>query len=437
MIPRAIQKCPSSSRLDELEGIVREGLYDFIRVGLALREIRDNGLFTKKGYATFQDYCLTEWSFEANHARRQIAAAEVGERLSNEKGPMGALSLNERLIRPLTRIKNPDDQLRLWRRVTASPEGKSLTLTAKIVAEVVREFQIAQRSNPQPEPAKPLPDFKLRPGLPVIQVKPPPQATRGLWIPKPEELEYLRQNSTTTFNKQNTDSIEWARWSWNPVTGCLHGCFYCYARAIATSEKSAAVYPQKFEPTFIPERLGAPRNTKVPEIAKTEIGWKNVFVCSMADLWGKWVPREIIEAILREVYEYPQWNYLFLTKFPDRYLEFDFPPNTWLGTSVDTQVAVERAETSFAKLVHAGHKGVRWLSVEPMLEPVKFGKLRMFDWVVIGGMSCNEQCEAFYPPMRWVLDLMKQADKAGCKIYLKPNWYADKSRLREYPCGGE
>ena len=27
--------------------------------------------------------------------------------------------------------------------------------------------------------------------------------------------------------------IDWADATWNPVTGCLHGCEYCYARRIA------------------------------------------------------------------------------------------------------------------------------------------------------------------------------------------------------------
>ena len=27
--------------------------------------------------------------------------------------------------------------------------------------------------------------------------------------------------------------IDWADASWNPVTGCKHGCEYCYARGIA------------------------------------------------------------------------------------------------------------------------------------------------------------------------------------------------------------
>jgi len=28
------------------------------------------------------------------------------------------------------------------------------------------------------------------------------------------------------FNKTN-ENIDWAKWSWNPVTGCKLGCKYC------------------------------------------------------------------------------------------------------------------------------------------------------------------------------------------------------------------
>ena len=31
----------------------------------------------------------------------------------------------------------------------------------------------------------------------------------------------------------NKTKIDWADMTWNPVTGCLHGCEYCYARKIA------------------------------------------------------------------------------------------------------------------------------------------------------------------------------------------------------------
>ena len=31
----------------------------------------------------------------------------------------------------------------------------------------------------------------------------------------------------------NKTKIDWADSTWNPVTGCLHDCEYCYARGIA------------------------------------------------------------------------------------------------------------------------------------------------------------------------------------------------------------
>jgi hypothetical protein len=33
---------------------------------------------------------------------------------------------------------------------------------------------------------------------------------------------------------------------------------------------------------------------------------------------------------------------------------------------------------------------VKWLSCEPMLEPLKFSSLAMFDWVVIGASTFNQ-----------------------------------------------
>src|SRR5436190_14425549 len=88
-----------------------------------------------------------------------------------------------------------------------------------------------------------------------------------------------------TFNQTN-DKVSWAKWTWNPVTGCLHDCPYCYARDIAER-----FYPQGFAPTFHEDRLAAPRNTRLPKVE----GWeRRVFTCSMADLFGKVVPRDWI-----------------------------------------------------------------------------------------------------------------------------------------------
>lgn len=117
----------------------------------------------------------------------------------------------------------------------------------------------------------------------------------------------------------NKSAIDWCDFSWNPVTGCNFGCEYCYARRQATrfagnarlnmtneqlKTDTAGLYileqpfknyngavlpfPAGFAPTFHKYRLGDPAKKKKPA---------NIFVCSMADLFGNWIPEEWIEAV--------------------------------------------------------------------------------------------------------------------------------------------
>lgn len=245
-----------------------------------------------------------------------------------------------------------------------------------------------------------------------------------------ERREYLQPHNFPTdshFNKQDSVGIEWAQWSWNPVTGCRHDCPYCYARDIA--DHYTSIYPHGFEPAFRPYMLNAPANTRVPEDAATDTRFKNVFTCSMADLFGRWVPAEWIEAVLSTVRNNPQWNFLFLTKFPKRMAEFDIPRNAWMGTTVDLQSRVANAEAAFARL--NADAGIRWLSVEPMLEPLKFQRLELFNWVVIGGASRSSKTPEFQPPLPWIIDLYSEAKAAGCAVYMKANLLGN--RVLELP----
>src|SRR5262249_52669125 len=157
-------------------------------------------------------------------------------------------------------------------------------------------------------------------------------------------------------NRQEGDGIEWAQWSWNPVTGCKHDCPYCYARDFA--QRYRDIYPHGFEPAFRPYLLHAPRNTKVPEQAVPDTRFKNVFTCSMAVLFGRWVHAEWIKAVFAAMRENPQWNFLCLTKFPQRMAEFEIPANAWMGTTVDLQARVANAEAAFAKLREKRYCGV-------------------------------------------------------------------------------
>ena len=237
----------------------------------------------------------------------------------------------------------------------------------------------------------------------------------GIVDKKLVEVSYPEPKGKHQFNRTN-DAVDWASWTWNPVTGCLHGCKYCYAREIAY--RFAETYPIQFAPLFLHERLDAPINTK-PGTARAQDG--RVFVCSMADLFGEWVPQKWIDSVLDATLAAPEWEYLFLTKFPQRYRRINLPPKAWFGASVDIQKRVKITEKAMPELDVA----VRWISVEPMLEPLVFNDLSWCDLLVIGAQSETNQPDgfapAFAPPLEWVIDLIAQARAAGVPVYLKPN----------------
>lgn len=258
--------------------------------------------------------------------------------------------------------------------------------------------------------------------LVAAELEAPSRATTIVRTHDGREAAYPLPKGKVRFNLTN-DAVSWAAWTWNPVTGCLHNCRYCYAREGAeVNPKLRPFYPFGFEPTFYDYRLEAPANTKVPEEAKHDPRLGRVFVTSMGDLFGKWAKDEWIAKVFAAAHGSPEWEYLFLTKFPQRYVGLQLPPTAWIGTTVDEQYRVKIAEEAFRKI--SGVR-VKWLSLEPLLAPLKFTDLSMFDWVVIGAQSATRQRDGyvkeFAPPFDWVVGLVAQAREAGCRVYLKPN----------------
>jgi len=232
----------------------------------------------------------------------------------------------------------------------------------------------------------------------------------------PREPKEEKKKAKPTFNRTN-DNIKWAKWTWNPVTGCKHDCAYCYAREISMR------YTKTFEPCFHEDRLSQPENTK-PNMDIP--GGAAVFVCSMADLFGSWVPNDWIWPIMKKVEQNPQWTFLFLTKNPARYKSIQFPDNAWAGATVDTQARVKPTQEALA----ATDARVRFVSCEPLVEPVQFGDMSMIDWLIIGGQSATSKVKAFQPDFLWVESLHMQARERGIPVYWKDNLTC---KPEEYP----
>ncbi len=235
---------------------------------------------------------------------------------------------------------------------------------------------------------------------------------------------FAESETPSKMNQQKSDDIEWAQWTWNPVTGCEHGCAYCYARDI--TEKRGG----SFEPTIYPARLTAPRTQDVPSDASDDVAYRNIFTCSMADLFGAWVPTEWVERVLEEARRNPRWNFLCLTKFPQRAVEFDLPDNFWMGATVDRQERVRIVEKVFARV----KSKTRWISCEPLLTPLRFERLDIFHWVVVGGASRTRTTPRWIPPLDWLAQLHQQVRAANLPIFYKSNTgLPDELRLREFP----
>lgn len=231
--------------------------------------------------------------------------------------------------------------------------------------------------------------------------------------------------------------IDWCDSTWNPVTGCLHGCEYCYARNIAhrfggfteledtdldyekicgsniaeleeplkylnnNGNEIKSPYPFFFKPTLYRYKLNEPQKWKKG---------RNIFVCSMADLFGDWVPDSWIEEVFAACEKAPQHNYLFLTKNVERYCEYGVPmkENMWYGVSI-----TKESQTDLFNYLPASCN--TFVSIEPILEELKPKEFNvMFQqvkWVIIGAETGNRKNKVVLE-RKWIEDIVNECRNA-------------------------
>ena len=214
----------------------------------------------------------------------------------------------------------------------------------------------------------------------------------------------------------NRTKIEWTEYSWNPVTGCLHGCWYCYAR------KLFARFRRPFVPLFYPERLLEPWSLKKPS---------RIFVCSVADLFAPWTPADWREQVLNSVFNCPiKHTFQLLTKNPERILPFKFPENVWVGTTVTN----ENGDWRNIEQIKRVDARVRFVSFEPLLGPLPDDVcLEGLQWIIVGKLTGSRRVKL---EPRWVLEILKEASKCGVPVFMKNNLCPPWTRqdlMQEYP----
>ena len=268
----------------------------------------------------------------------------------------------------------------------------------------------------------------------------------------------------------NKTKIEWCDSSWNPVTGCYHSCEYCYARKMANrfdggyvsggkkrgnyclsdkatryiitpelndghilmtqhnpifenigildkDDKKYAAYPFGFCPTIHRQRLYEPAQKKKHQ---------NIFVCSMADLFGDWVPAEWIQEVFKACEAAPQHRYLFLTKNPNRIKKMYFdnlPLKHWYGQTVTggNVFGMPMANRSF-------------ISFEPLLSEVNISPLVYFGWAIIGAETGTKGKTA--PKKEWVKNIVDFCNGKNIPVFMKDSLIpivGEENMIREFP----
>ena len=126
------------TRLEELEGVISEGLQTFVEVGNAIREIRDNRLY-RESHGTFEEYCKERWGWSRVRAHHYIEAANTSEMLTTVNTPGPTNERQARELGPLVK-EDPEKARGLWGGLT---EEHGNELTAAHVKKAVQEVKEA------------------------------------------------------------------------------------------------------------------------------------------------------------------------------------------------------------------------------------------------------------------------------------------------------
>lgn len=208
-----------------------------------------------------------------------------------------------------------------------------------------------------------------------------------------------------------TSTIEWTEASWNPTTGCTKispGCDHCYAELMAHRLKmmGQAKYAREFELALHENTLEIPLNWKKPRM---------IFVNSMSDLFHQGVPEEFVQRVFNTMRKAHWHQFQILTKRAKR-LEstsssIEWPDNVWMGVTVESP----RYEFRIDHLRRTG-ANIKFLSLEPLLEPLRDIDLTGIDWVIVGGESGPG---ARSMSKEWVLDIRDQCQVAKVPFFFK------------------
>jgi hypothetical protein len=144
-----IEKLPLAEavRLLACEKIIHSSKREFVRVGIALEEIRDKKLYRIK-HGSFQEYCIKRWGFQRSYGYQLIESAKVAVQVSDMS------DINARQAQALAKV--PEEK----RAAVLKSAGASGPITAKAITKAAA--QVAKPDIILDETGYPIPEKAMR-----------------------------------------------------------------------------------------------------------------------------------------------------------------------------------------------------------------------------------------------------------------------------------
>lgn len=227
-------------------------------------------------------------------------------------------------------------------------------------------------------------------------------------IDYPDELTKRRLKRSRMFHLDGEKPIK----TWNPVGGCKH---HCYGDGCWAAHQAPRI--PRYKDGFDHPKLFTKELTK--RFGKGVV----VFVSSMGDLFGWWVPKEWIFAVIEAMKQSPDAMFFLETKNPARYLEFiDYlPKNVILSTTIETNRNYNVSSAPSPEARYLAMKEIALLarfkihiSIEPIMDfglDVLVKMMREINPFLVSVGYDNWNCHLPEPPLEKTMELIRQLEQ--------------------------